>query len=68
MIYLMNESGISDNRFIREMFDRRFKNGSWSRTSKLILEPKKTNNLKNFLKIEQSLEEMKPVKLDVFRT
>ena len=68
MIYLMSGSGVSDDRFIREMFDRRFKNGSWSRTSKLILEPKKTNNLKNFLKIEQSLEEMKPVKLDVFRT
>ncbi len=68
MIYLMGENGVSDARFAREMFDRRFKNGSWSRTSKLILEPKKTHNLQNFLKIEQSLKEMKPVQLDVFRT
>ena len=53
-----------DERFVREVFDKRFKPGSWSRSKKLLLEPEAPKNLQHLLQIEQTIHEMKPLKLE----
>jgi len=53
-----------DERFVREVFDKRFKPGSWNRSKKLLLKPEAPKNLQHLLQIEQTIREMKPLKLE----
>lgn len=53
-----------DERFVREVFDKRFKPGSWNRSKKLLLQPKASRNLRHLLRIEQTIREMEPLKLE----
>lgn len=53
-----------DERFVREVFDKRFKVGSWNRSKKLLLKPEAPKNLQHLLQIEQTIREMKPLRLE----
>ena len=63
MIYLQKSQSY-DARFVQEVFDKRFKDGSWVRSKKLLLNPEKPKNLRHLLQIEQSIKEMKPVNIE----
>lgn len=56
-----------DERFVREVFDKRFKPGSWNRSKKLLLQPEAPKNLQHLLQIEQTIREMRPLKLEDIR-
>ena len=60
MKYLMQDRNF-DARFAKEVFDNRFKNGSWARSNKLLLKPEAPKNLRHLLYIEETLKEMRPV-------
>lgn len=53
-----------DERFVREVFDKRFKVGSWNRSKKLLLEPEAPKNLQHLLQIEHTIRKMKPLRLE----
>lgn len=57
-----------DERFMCEIFDKRFKPGSWNRSKKLLLQPESPKNLQHLLQIEQTIREMQPLKLGDIRT
>lgn len=60
MKYLMQDRNF-DARFAKEVFDNRFKNGSWARSNKLLLKPEAPKNLRHLLYIEETLKEMRPI-------
>ncbi len=57
-----------DERFVCEVFDKRFKSGSWNRSKKLLLQPEAPKNLQHLLQLEQTIREMRPLKLEDIRT
>lgn len=52
-----------DERFMRELFDRRFKPGSWNRTRELLLESETPKNLRHLIHIGNTIREMKTIKI-----
>lgn len=52
-----------DERFARELFDKRFKPGSWNRVKKLLLESEKPKNLKHLIHIGETIREMRPLRI-----
>ena len=56
-----------DARFIKELFDKRFCNGSWVRSNKALIVQKSPNNLQHLLYIEDAIKEMKPINIDDYK-
>lgn len=63
MIYLQKSQNYNA-RFAKEVFDSRFKDGSWARSKKQLIEQKAPKNLNHLLQIEHSIKEMKPINID----
>lgn len=66
MTYLQKSQNY-DARFAKEVFDNRFKDGSWARSNKQLIEPKAPKNLNHLLQIEHSIKEMKPINIDDYK-
>lgn len=66
MIYLQRSQSY-DARFAKEVFDNRFKDGSWARSQKLLIRPDKPKNLRHLLHIEGTIKEMKPINIDDYK-
>lgn len=62
-MYYLARAPNFDERFAREVFNKRFKNGSWGRSKKLLLQPETSSNLKRLLHISSTIREMKPINL-----
>lgn len=55
MTYLQKSQNY-DARFVKEVFDNRFKDGSWARSNKQLIEPKAPKNLSHLLQIEHTIK------------
>lgn len=66
MMYLQ-QSQSYDARFAKEVFDKRFKDGSWTRSQKLLIKPDKPKNLRHLIHIEETIKEMKPIDINDYK-
>lgn len=62
-VYHQARTSYYDERFMRELFDKRFKPESWNRTKKLLLEPEAIKNLKYLIRIDNTIQEMKSLRI-----
>lgn len=66
LLHLQNDKNL-DSRFIKEIFDKRFTDGSWNRVVKAQLKPEESKNIRYLLYIKTIIQEMKPVNIDDYR-
>lgn len=66
--YLLTQSEHYDARFTKEVFDHRFKSGSWTRSNKLILAPKTQKNLHHLIFIRDAIQQMQPLKIEEYQS
>lgn len=52
-----------DERFMRELFDKRFKPGSWNRARRLLLESEAPKNLRHLIYIGNTIKRMEAIKI-----
>ena len=66
LLYLQNDKTL-DSRFIKDVFDKRFTNGSWDRVAKSQLKPEESRNIKYLLYIKHIIQEMKPINIEDYK-
>lgn len=60
-VYHQTKMPCYDERFMRELFDKRFKPGSWNRTRKLLLESEAPKNLRHLIHIGNTIKKMRAI-------